>query len=177
MNGWTNRTTLTRHRTYFHRRTPTDLSQWTPVIYIKANSSTLSADDNTYKSLYSACAAPSKFYGLPKIHKQGTLVGPWDPAGVQLHMGQIWSWPTSLGTQYFVDHINSIRLEEGECILFYDVQALFTSVSVNPTISIIKQKLQKDPQLHSRTFMPIQHITTLLEFGLKYTYFLFQGKH
>ena len=30
----------------------------------------------TYKRLYSTCAVPAKFYGLPKIHKQGTALSP-----------------------------------------------------------------------------------------------------
>ena len=80
-------------------------------------------------------------------------------------------------TQNFVDHIQSIRLEEGECIISYDVKALFTSVWVDPSISFIKQKLQKDSQLHSRISMIIQHITSLLEFYLQNTYFLFQCKY
>ena len=32
--------------------------------------------DTTYKRLYPTSAVPSKFYGLPKIHKQGTLLRP-----------------------------------------------------------------------------------------------------
>ena len=57
------------------------------------------------------------------------------------------------------------------------VKTLFTSMPVDPAISIIIQKLQEDSQLHSRTSMSIQHFTSLLEFYLKNTYFLFQGKY
>ena len=44
-------------------------------------------------------------------------------------------------TQDFLDHIKSIRLEEGEFITSCRAKALFTSVPVPPAIAIIKQKL------------------------------------
>ena len=80
-------------------------------------------------------------------------------------------------TQHFVQHTKAIQLKQGECISSHDVKALFTSVSVDPTISIINNKLQQDPQLHNRTYISIQHIITLLEFCLKITCFLFQVKY
>ena len=43
----------------------------------------------------------------------------------------------------------------------------FTSVPVAPAISIIRQKLKQDTQLHPRVSMSIQHTTTLLESCLK----------
>ena len=33
-------------------------------------------DDNTYKRLYPTAATPPKYYGLPKIHKQGMTLRP-----------------------------------------------------------------------------------------------------
>ena len=69
------------------------------------------------------------------------------------------------------------RMELGEVITSFDVKALFTSVPVAPSIQIVKQKLQQDPTLPQRTSMSIQQITTLLEFLLTSTYFLFQGKY
>ena len=51
------------------------------------------------------------------------------------------------------------------------------TVPVAPSIQIVKQKLQQDPTLPQRTNMFIQQITTLLEFCLTNTYFLFQGKY
>ena len=59
----------------------------------------------------------------------------------------------------------------------YDVKALFTSVPVDPTIHIVQHKLSQDPTLHQMTSMSIQNIVTVLEFYLKNTYFLFQGKY
>ena len=80
-------------------------------------------------------------------------------------------------TQHFVQHIQKARLEPGEVNTPYDVKALFTSVPVDPSINIVQQKLTQDPKLHQRNSMSIQNIITLLEFCLKNTYFLFQGKY
>ena len=45
------------------------------------------------------------------------------------------------------------------------------------SIQIVKQRLQQDSTLPQRTSMSIQQTTTLLEFCLTNTYFLFQGKY
>ena len=63
-----------------------------------------------------------------------------------------------------------------ECITSYDVKALFTSVPIEPSIKIIKQHLEKDKELHQRTSMSVHHIIMLLEFCLKNTHFVFQGR-
>ena len=68
-------------------------------------------------------------------------------------------------------------MEPGETITSFDVKALFTSVPVQPPIQIVKQRLQQDNILPQRTNMSIPQITSLLEFCLTHTYFLFQGKY
>ena len=68
-------------------------------------------------------------------------------------------------------------MEPGETITSFDVKALFTSVPVQPSIQIVKQRLQQDTTLHQRTSMSIPQITSLLEFCLTHTYFLFQDKY
>ena len=62
-------------------------------------------------------------------------------------------------------------------MISYDVKALFTSVPVDPSINIVKQKLQQGPLLSQRTNKFIPQIITLLEFCLNNTLFLFQGKY
>ena len=59
----------------------------------------------------------------------------------------------------------------------YDVKALFTSVPIDPSINIIKHKLQQDPLIFQRTIMSISQIVSPLEFCLQNTYFLFQDKY
>ena len=54
--------------------------------------------------------------------------------------------------------------------------ALFTSVSVDPTLNIIKDLLEKDHTLKERTVLAVSDIILLLEFCLKNTYFSFQDQ-
>ena len=61
--------------------------------------------------------------------------------------------------------------------MFYDVKALFTFVPIQAAINIIKKYLEEDGELQQRTFMTVNHITCLLEFCLKHTYFTFLGRY
>ena len=79
-------------------------------------------------------------------------------------------------TKDFVDQIKNIKLIPDECIISYDVKALFTSVPIETAIKIIKQHLENDRELQQRTSMSVPHIIILLEFCLKNTHFVFQGR-
>ena len=58
----------------------------------------------------------------------------------------------------------------------FDVKVLFTSVPIQPAITIIKKLLEEDQSLQQRT-MSGNKITCLLEFYLKSTYFTYQEQH
>ena len=142
-----------------------------------------------YKQLYPTSAVPPKFYGLPKIHKTGTPLRPIVSSrgsityGVAKELSYIikplvGQSPHHLkNTQHFIQQIQGKKLETGQVITSYDVKALFTSVPVQPAIQIVKQRLQQDTTLPQRTSMSIPQITSLLEFCLTQTYFLFEGKY
>ena len=70
-------------------------------------------------------------------------------------------------TQHFIQHIKEVKLEPWEVMASYNVKALFTSIPMDPSINIVKQKLQQDPLLSQKTNMSLQQIVTLLEFCLK----------
>ena len=76
----------------------------------------------------------------------------------------------------FVQQVRGIGLQPGECVTSYDVSALFTSVPIESSITIIRRKLELDPELHTRTPMKVEYIISLLVFCLKTTYFQFQGR-
>ena len=80
-------------------------------------------------------------------------------------------------TRDFVEHLEDVRLKQGECIISYDVTALFASVPIQPVLNIIKQRLANDKDLQQRTTMSINHIISLLEFCLKSTSFVFLVQH
>ena len=144
---------------------------------------------NKYKQLYPTSAVPPKCYGLPKIHKTGTPHRPivssrgsiTDGGAKELaHIIKplVGQSPNHLkNTQHFIQQLQGKRLEPGEVITSFDVKALFTSVPVQPAIQIVKQRLQQDNTLPQRTSMSIPQMTSLLEFCLTNTYFLFQGKY
>ena len=80
------------------------------------------------------------------------------------------------GTKDFIESIQDKTVKTDECLVSYEVEALFTSVPIQPALTITKKKLEEDRDLHLRTSMSVQHISWLLEFCLKSTYFSFQGR-
>ena len=80
-------------------------------------------------------------------------------------------------TRDFVQHIRCIQLQPDECIMSYDVKALFASVPIGHAINIIKKHLEEDKELQQRTSMTVSNIICLLEFCMKNTYFLFQSRY
>ena len=145
-------------------------------------------DSNTYKSMYPTGCVPSKFYGLPKIHKPDTPLRPIVSScgsvtyGLAKELAKILKplvgkSPYHItSTQDFVEQARQIKLEPGECLSSYDVSALFTSVPIDPALNIIKDLLDKDTALKERTVIEVGDIILLLEFCLKNTYFSFQDQ-
>ena len=145
-------------------------------------------DNVTYKSMYPTGCVPPKFYGLPKIHKPDTTLRPvvsscgWVTYGVAKELTKILKplvgkSPHQINSTHdFVEQVKHINLAPGECLISYDVSALFTPVLIDPARKVIKDLLEKDPTLKERTVLPVKDIILLLEFCLKNTYFSFQGQ-
>ena len=145
--------------------------------------------EEQYKKMYPTGAGAPKFYGLPKIHKQDTPLRP-----IVSSTGTV-SYNTSKelarilkplvgksqhhlqNTKDFIQQIKDVKLQQDETIISYDVKALFTSVPIQPVLNIIKNRLEKDQQLQQRTSMSVSQITSLLEYCLRSTYFVFQGEY
>ena len=142
----------------------------------------------TYKKVYPTGAGIPKFYGLPKIHKAGVPLRPIVSSRGSVSYNIAKELAKNLkplagktiysvhNTQDFAEQLKTIKLMPDECIISYDVKALFTSVPIEPSIKIIKQHLEKDKELHQRTSMSVHHIIMLLEFCLKNTHLVFQGR-
>ena len=145
--------------------------------------------EDLYKRLYPTGAGSPKFYGLPKIHKLGMPLRP-----IVSSIGTV-TYQTSKevarilkplvgrsphhvkNTQDFIDQIKGIHLGQDQCMMSYDVKALFTSVPTTKAIAIIKQLLEQDQELQQRTSLAIENILSLLEFCITSTCFSFQGKY
>ena len=144
-------------------------------------------DDILYKKLYPTGAVTPKFYGLPKIHKSGIPLRPLvsSRGSISYEVAKelarilkplVGSSPHHMkNTGDFIDQIKHVKLQADKTITSYDVSALFTSVPIEAAINIIQRRLELDQELHSRSNMKVEHITSLLEFCLKTTYFQFQG--
>ena len=131
-------------------------------------------EEYTYKKMYQTGASSPKLYGLPKIHKKDIPLRPMVSSqgsvsyGVAKELARILK-PLSgnnnhqvLNSKEFADDIKKMKLKEGECIISYDVAALFTSIPVKPAIEVVKKKLEQDTELHQRTTMSTQIILDLL---------------
>ena len=144
--------------------------------------------EELYKRLYPTGAGSPKFYGLPKIHKLGMplrpIVSSIGPVTYQTSKEVARILKPLVGksehhvknTQDFIESIKGIHLGEDQCMVSYDVKALFTSVPTTKACIIIKQGLEEDPELNQRTSLSIDNIISLLEFCITSTYFSFQGK-
>ena len=141
-----------------------------------------------YKRLYPMGTGVPKFYGLPKVHKQGIPLRPivssigaasYETAKelARILKPLMGNSPYQVqNSRDFIQQIQDIKLKEDQCIMSYDVKALFTSVPIQPAIDVIKKRLEEDEELQKRTSMSVQHIISLLEFCLRSTYFTFQDR-
>ena len=145
--------------------------------------------EEKYKKMYPTGAGSPKFYGLPKIHKQDTPLRPivsstgtvsYNTSKELAHILKPlvgWTSHHLKNTKDFIEQIKDVKLLQDETIISYDIKTLFTSVPLQPVINIIKNKLENDKDLKLRTSMSIEHITSLLEYCLKSTYFVFRGQY
>ena len=117
-------------------------------------------NEATYKRLYPTGAGSPKFYGLTKVHKQGTPLSP-----IVSSIGAV-TYQTSKelsrilkplvgksphhihNNQDFLKHLKGIRLAPDEVMASCDVKALFPSVPIKSALDVIKKLLEEDPGLH-----------------------------
>ena len=112
--------------------------------------------------MYPIGACCPKVYGLPQI-KKDTPLRPIASSkdlvtyGVDKIIARILKplvgksqhhMPT---TKDFVEQIKDITLGTGECIIWYDITALFTSAPVASALNIVQNKSEEDQDLHLRT--------------------------
>ena len=78
--------------------------------------------------------------------------------------------------QDFIHSLEDIKVKPDKCMMSFDVKALFTSIPIEPALDIIKKLPEEDKNLHLRTTMTVKHISCLLEYCLRNTYFSFQDR-
>ena len=108
-------------------------------------------DNITYKRLYPTGAGSPKCYGQPKIHKQGVPLRPiisskgsvtYESAKelAKILKSLVGKCPHHVqNSKDFLDSIKDIKIKPEECIMSYDVSALFTSIPIETAINIIEK--------------------------------------
>ena len=166
---------------------PTNRCKNKLISLLKSIKSEGGISETTYKKLYPTGATTPTYYGLPKVHKKDTPLRPIVSSigsvayETAKELSRILKPLVGRSTHHvrnkndFIQSIEEVKVETEECMMSYDVKALFPSIPIQHTLNIIK-KLPKDTSLHQRTTMAVKHIHCLLEFCLTNTYFSFQGK-
>ena len=127
-------------------------------------------NDNIYRKLYPTGAGTPKYYGLPKVHKKDVPLRPIiSSRGAATYESAkelaiilkplVGKSPHHVhNTQDFIHSIKDIKIQDHQCMMSYDVHSLFTSIPIDPAISIIRRQLEQDKDLHQRTNMTVNHI-------------------
>ena len=170
------------------KRDPTNRYRDLVISKLKDLKTTGVITEKQYFKLYPSGAQPPTFYGLPKVHKKdyplrpitssrGTVMYP-----VAKHVAGILR-PLVGKTEHhvkniqdFVSKIKDRKLEEGWTITSGDVVSLYTCIPIDGAISAVRELLEKDSELHTRTGMSVHQICDLVEMCLSCSYFLCDGK-
>ena len=174
-------------KTYKISSDPTDKLKNKPISLLKKIKTDGGISEQLYKKMYPTGAVAPKFYELPRVHKRDLPLRPKVSSRgslsfevvkeLRIFRPLVGKFPHHIkNTGNFVQQVKGITLKPEECITSYHISALFTSVPIEPAINIIRRKLKLDQELHTRTTMKVEQITSLLEFYLKTTYFQFQGR-
>ncbi|MCP4473778.1 MAG: hypothetical protein GY821_04275 [Gammaproteobacteria bacterium] len=146
----------------------------------------ISEEEKTSMMFHSG--VPSRFYGLPKIHKPGIPLRPivsavnnfCDRMALELKRilrPLIGISPSFIkNSSHFVSKLKRLRNGAGHKMVSFDVVSLFTKVPINESCKIIERKLGSDPGLSQRTAMSPSTIAFLLKFVLQSCYFMANSK-
>ena len=120
-----------------------------------------------YYKVYPTATEPPNFYGLPKMHKPPCHLRPIVACRGSIMYGTArcvadilapMAGKTHHHLQNSADPLNTlsqIRVDEDESLISFDVSALFTSVPVEESLTLIYEKLAADPSLPDRTGPPL----------------------
>ena len=130
-----------------------------------------------------------RFYGLPKIHKPSIPARPIvSYSGSPLsnrskYIANILKPYTLLNKQQcknskeFSEFIRAHTIQEDEIMVSFDVEALYTNVPIDDALAIIKELFENDETLPDRTPLSPKNMLDLLEFLLRTTFFIFNGRY
>lgn len=160
---------------------PTDSIEKAIKSKLKLCSSELSKE--TILKLSPQFSKPPHFYGLPKLHKPlvplRPIVSSIDSPTYKLSkfLLPILNPLFGLNDSYiknskdFLAKLSQININNDDVMVSYDVSSLFTNVPVPESLQVIKNLLENDRNLTSRTNLSVGTIMTLLECCVYNSYF------
>ncbi|XP_057308994.1 uncharacterized protein LOC130647229 [Hydractinia symbiolongicarpus] len=155
----------------------------TEVIKREANTSKRKEyiDDKQYYRLKPCDGPPPRFYGLPKIHKQGNPIRPIvSCTGTPLYnlskfvasiLSKFTASDHSKNSKEFSEYTREIKIADDECMISFDVTPLYTNVPIKDTLNIIKDLIENDAAFGEK--IPVPDFLCLVELVLTKTWYLF----
>ena len=144
-------------------------------------------DEREYRRIYPTSAMVPRFYGLPKVHKQGAPLRPIvaSRGSITYELAKVLAQILSplvgqngyalKNSAEMVKELSNLTLGDTDVLVSFDVTALFTKVPVDKSLDIIFERLMLDQSLSSRTKLSAQQVRDLLGTCLKTTYFQYNG--
>ena len=124
-------------------------------------------DHELYDFLTPRYSTPPQMYGLPKIHKEDTpmrpIVSTINSPTYKLakELARILT-PLAGNTAYtvknstaFVERIRGVQTTPQDTLVSFDVKSLFTQVPVEAALTVVEDRLCKDPTLGDRCSIPV----------------------
>ena len=80
-----------------------------------------------------------------------------------------------LNSSQFAKEVANMEISDDEVMVSFDVVSLFTAIPVNKACDYIRNKLNNDSTLQSRTSLTTDDIISLLDFTLSNNYFVYNN--
>ena len=77
----------------------------------------------------------------------------------------------------FTHYIRQHSISSEEFMVSFDMKSLFTSIPVNLSLTITKDRLQRDQNLAEHTNLSVENILRLSDFVLNHNYFKYDSHH
>ena len=144
-------------------------------------------EQQEYFKLKATGTQPPRFYGLPKIHKDGTPMQPIVSymrmplyeiskyiANILRPYGKLKEQHTN-SSKSFSTFICQQKIEPDEIMVSFDVTSLYTTIPIDQARLIIRDLLGYDQKLADRPLLSPRQILDQLDILLRTTYFKFNG--
>ncbi|XP_072041101.1 uncharacterized protein [Amphiura filiformis] len=181
-------TMLSDERTYEKlKKDPTQMYKRKLLENLKRLKEENKIDEGQYRLLYPTAESVPRLYCTTKIHKEGNPIRPIVDYTGSLGYQTSKALAEILGhlvgntdhhvvnSKQLAEEMTGVLIAENDIFNSHDVVSLFTNTPIDKSLDIIKDRLEKDKTLNTRTNLTPDDIIQLLQFVLTTTYFSFRG--